>query len=397
MNKEEYYRKSKNNNLPNRCPILNICARRAQTIYFFSYSPSSKGIYKTLMEEGEIPPDFGKSVIEIQGESPTVMKGATFASFNHCCPEVNLFDSNHRWGGSEEIASVSGEWDKLWEGKKNRHYETKHYSECSEYSFHLHKSNKNIIVKRKARIPIPQKTKALLQKEIDSKCPFCNSEDVDHFEIHHIDEDPSNNTIGNLIMVCPTCHSKITKADIIVVEVLKKKIELVNKVTKLNTNKTLLLVNENKITNNGNQVSEHDIKTIKYLLNILDVDIFQKEIFEQDGWYGYTKDSIHKILNFQEEAGLLKNKIINNDLNGLVKKFLKSLHDFVEISCKAVFGKDGDWYISIHFDKPDQTERRKISNELNKKSKIAFKELEKIITFLKIHEIDIYNFDDNIK
>jgi 5-methylcytosine-specific restriction endonuclease McrA len=61
--------------------------------------------------------------------------------------------------------------------------------------------------------------KALLQKEVNSSCPFCSNDDVDHFQIHHIDENPENNTFENLIMVCAICHSKITKKDIAEAEV----------------------------------------------------------------------------------------------------------------------------------------------------------------------------------
>ncbi len=77
----------------------------------------------------------------------------------------------------------------------------------------------------KKRIPIPQlnKVRAILQQEINSKCPFCSSTDVGHFEIHHIDENPNNNKVDNLLLLCPTCHSKITKKDILIDEVLKVK------------------------------------------------------------------------------------------------------------------------------------------------------------------------------
>ncbi|MFC0521259.1 HNH endonuclease signature motif containing protein [Mesonia maritima] len=58
---------------------------------------------------------------------------------------------------------------------------------------------------------------------MNSKCPFCTNEDVGHFEIHHIDEDPSNNIKSNLLLLCPTCHSKITKGDITTEKVKKLK------------------------------------------------------------------------------------------------------------------------------------------------------------------------------
>jgi len=80
--------------------------------------------------------------------------------------------------------------------------------------------------KKKKRISIPVKTRALLQKEINSNCPFCNSGDVDHFEVHHIDEDCENNAMANLLMLCPTCHSKVTKGDISRELVISKKTSL---------------------------------------------------------------------------------------------------------------------------------------------------------------------------
>ncbi|MBA9072611.1 hypothetical protein GGR22_000737 [Flavobacterium gossypii] len=84
---------------------------------------------------------------------------------------------------------------------------------------------------KKNRIPIPQhnKTKAFLQQEVNSECPFCENKDVGHFEIHHIDENPSNNDVTNLILLCPICHSKITKGDIKNESVIKVKQELKNK------------------------------------------------------------------------------------------------------------------------------------------------------------------------
>lgn len=83
---------------------------------------------------------------------------------------------------------------------------------------------------KKIRTTIPQvsKVRAILQQEINSKCPFCTSTDVGHFEIHHIDEDPGNHKIENLILLCPTCHSKITKGDILIDEVLKVKQNIKN-------------------------------------------------------------------------------------------------------------------------------------------------------------------------
>jgi HNH endonuclease len=76
---------------------------------------------------------------------------------------------------------------------------------------------------KRKEIPQKNKVRANLQKEIDSICPFCESTEVGHFQIHHIDENPSNNDELNLILLCPTCHSKITKGDILMRDVIEKK------------------------------------------------------------------------------------------------------------------------------------------------------------------------------
>ncbi len=94
----------------------------------------------------------------------------------------------------------------------------------------------------KKRKSIPAKTKAKLQKEIKSECPFCGNEDVEHFQIHHIDENPSNDVFDNLLLICPTCHSKITKGDINSEVVLQKKISLSQENT-TNQNQTTTKVN----------------------------------------------------------------------------------------------------------------------------------------------------------
>lgn len=88
-----------------------------------------------------------------------------------------------------------------------------------------------ITKKNKNRIKIPKENKirAELQKEINSICPFCDNDDVGHFEIHHIDEDPSNNDIKNLLLLCRICHSKITKGDVLQNKVLSIKGGLINR------------------------------------------------------------------------------------------------------------------------------------------------------------------------
>ena len=44
-------------------------------------------------------------------------------------------------------------------------------------------------------------------KALCTSCEVCN--DTHRLEVHHIDENPSNNTIENLLKLCHTCHKKV--------------------------------------------------------------------------------------------------------------------------------------------------------------------------------------------
>jgi hypothetical protein len=78
----------------------------------------------------------------------------------------------------------------------------------------------------KQRKSVSALTSKKLYQEANNRCPFCCVADVAVLEIHHIDGDPSNNKIENLIVVCGNCHSKITRGEISPADVHAKKMEL---------------------------------------------------------------------------------------------------------------------------------------------------------------------------
>lgn len=222
MDEKQYYQISEQKKLPLRCPILNYCSRRADTIYIFSdYNkrhPNEDGI-DVLQREGVLLKDFREKQVHVQGEPTHMIKGNSNMYFSGACPEVNLFDGMNAM--ISKVACVEGDYDKYYKEPKTRVLKCQHYSECPEFNNYLfHTKNGG---NRKKRKTIPAKIKVLLQKEIDSTCPFCSNDDVEHFQIHHIDENPENNLFKNLLLLCPTCHSKITKGDIsrAIVEVTK--------------------------------------------------------------------------------------------------------------------------------------------------------------------------------
>lgn len=55
----------------------------------------------------------------------------------------------------------------------------------------------------KERTSIPKVIKEKVLGEFNHKCAICGSERP---QLHHIDENPSNNELLNLIPLCPNCH-----------------------------------------------------------------------------------------------------------------------------------------------------------------------------------------------
>lgn len=78
--------------------------------------------------------------------------------------------------------------------------------------------------RRRKAVPTLASKKAY--QEAANRCPFCGVADVAVLEIHHLDGNPSNNEIGNLIVTCGNCHAKITRGEISEADVHAKKMEL---------------------------------------------------------------------------------------------------------------------------------------------------------------------------
>lgn len=228
MNSNDYYEISQRLNLPLRCPILNYCERRAATIYinsgYIKVDPTLS-IDEALTRDGTLPEDFTKNKICIQGQAPTFIGGTNNYLLTGMCPEVNLFESSH--SQIQDEACVSVEYDKYYKAPQKRVLKSQHFSECPEFNKYLFEKGKSHLKFKTQRRTVSLKIRSKLQKEIDSICPFCSSPDVEHFQVHHIDENRTNNEISNLLLLCPTCHSKITKGDIsrLEVEQIKKHLQ----------------------------------------------------------------------------------------------------------------------------------------------------------------------------
>ena len=146
MDEDKYFEISKKEGLTNRCPILDICERRAMTIYLFNdYSKvyPNKSIFEALYSEGDLKEHYLKEEIKICGELPAIAIGNKRGHFLNTCPEVNLFDSENAFGTFYGTACTEAAWDdeEKEESKKIKIFKEKHYSKCSEFSKYMDKKN----------------------------------------------------------------------------------------------------------------------------------------------------------------------------------------------------------------------------------------------------------------
>jgi hypothetical protein len=74
----------------------------------------------------------------------------------------------------------------------------------------------------KNRIAIPENIRLEVISKSNNRCCVCQTPFI---IIHHLDETPSNNTIGNLIPLCPNCHNQVHSHSNLTVNLTATRIE----------------------------------------------------------------------------------------------------------------------------------------------------------------------------
>ena len=75
----------------------------------------------------------------------------------------------------------------------------------------------------KKRHTIPKRVEKRAYQETGCACAFCQEKEIASLQVHHIDGDPANNQLENLLVVCATCHGKITGGVISQADVILQK------------------------------------------------------------------------------------------------------------------------------------------------------------------------------
>lgn len=129
------------------------------------------------------------------------------------------------------------------------------------------------------------------------------------------------------------------------------------------------------------RLSSEDREVIKKLLQTLDVDDFQENIYQQNAWYGYSLESIQKTTSFVKESERISNFIAQKKSRRSVEKIRTLLKEFNQLVIEKMNTKRTSYTLPKEPDKYSQSEA--IAIVLNEKTKKIFQELEKFVFYIK--------------
>jgi len=78
----------------------------------------------------------------------------------------------------------------------------------------------------KKRLTLSKTIEKRAFQQAGSACGFCPEHEIASLQVHHMDWNPSNNVLENLLVVCANCHTKITGGVISEADVRTKKREI---------------------------------------------------------------------------------------------------------------------------------------------------------------------------
>ncbi|MBN2567094.1 HNH endonuclease [Candidatus Woesearchaeota archaeon] len=132
----------------------------------------------------------------VEGTEKTIIREKKYDRHFFICKQCN-------YGNEKEWNEEEGKW--LGEEPKSQIIRKKGSS--IGFGFDDREST------RKERIPIKSKIKKIVYRRAENSCQLCG-DNQSKLHIHHIDKNPANNRVNNLIILCPNCHSKAESLNI---------------------------------------------------------------------------------------------------------------------------------------------------------------------------------------
>jgi hypothetical protein len=122
--KKEYFKQSRKLDVDSRCPIIEHCQRRADTLALFN---------KVSLDKAREFASLKEPIIDTIGQGASYIGGNNNFIVSNLCPEVSLFESEFSYYSKEPVTKA--QYDKYL-NPQSEVLETGHYSECAEYCQH---------------------------------------------------------------------------------------------------------------------------------------------------------------------------------------------------------------------------------------------------------------------
>lgn len=139
-----------------------------------------------------------------------------YSDYKHSCPNCKIQNTGKTVTCAfcgKEIRRTNSELEKNQSG----------FYYCSRECGNRHK---NMLRKQNGEWNQSLNYRSRAFENLEHKCAVCGwNEDERILEVHHKDEDRTNNDLSNLVILCPTCHRKITLGYYL----LTKDYQLINK------------------------------------------------------------------------------------------------------------------------------------------------------------------------
>lgn len=142
IDRAQYFQLSHEKGESGRCPILDVCERRIQSLWACQmHHNAPRSNYDNFLakyKSGLRPQDedyFHRNFVRVQSDAPALIGGDTAYSISGLCPEVGLFESGNVPLDTKGMAVTEASWDKYFpDGDQSVITECGHYTECPEYS-----------------------------------------------------------------------------------------------------------------------------------------------------------------------------------------------------------------------------------------------------------------------
>ena len=156
--KDQYFKISSKQGLPNRCPILRICSHAILTRFEIGFKMGgSKITFDEFLESEGQQWEEEKMIKEVETISWKYAHDV-LKSVENVCPEVMLFEADYLPPNFRQSAFGTALY---YKDTRRFEAEPKHYSECAEYSEYVFRSAKqNIKVRDTNNLPsqVPEKS-----------------------------------------------------------------------------------------------------------------------------------------------------------------------------------------------------------------------------------------------